>query len=190
MMKVPFTSEQFFGIFKQYNEAVFPMQILFYLLALIVLYLVMRNNTLTNKVISGILSFFWLWMGIVYHLLFFTAINKAAYLFAGLFIIQGVLFFVVGVLQNKLSFKWKADFYGITGSMLLIFALIVYPVIGYALGHVYPAAPGFGLPCPTAIFTFGVLLLCDKKCAIRNARLLFCLFLSFGLYLVLLLPFL
>ena len=26
------------------------------------------------------------------------------------------------------------------------------------LGHVYPQTPTFGLPCPTVIFTFGILL--------------------------------
>src|SRR5665647_2806931 len=30
------------------------------------------------------------------------------------------------------------------------------------LGHHYPAAPTFGLPCPTTIFTFGVLLMAAR----------------------------
>jgi hypothetical protein len=34
----------------------------------------------------------------------------------------------------------------------------VYPAISYALGHRYPAAPTFGLPCPTTIFTLGLLV--------------------------------
>jgi hypothetical protein len=165
-MKVPFTPEEFFGIFKQYNERIFPLQALFYLLALVILFLVIRKHSLTNKVVSGILAYLWLWMGVVYHLLFFTAINRAAYVFGGIFIVQGVLFFVLGVLQDKLSLNWKPDLHGITGGILIGFALFVYPAIGYALGHVYPAAPGFGLPCPTTIFTFGVLLLCDKKCLV------------------------
>ena len=33
-----------------------------------------------------------------------------------------------------------------------------YPALGDALGHRYPAAPTFGLPCPTTIFTIGLLL--------------------------------
>ena len=31
-------------------------------------------------------------------------------------------------------------------------------MLGYFLGHRYPAAPSFGLPCPTTIFTLGLLL--------------------------------
>jgi hypothetical protein len=37
---------------------------------------------------------------------------------------------------------------------------VLYPLLGIASGHAYPRAPTFGVtPCPTAIFTFGVLLL-------------------------------
>ena len=36
---------------------------------------------------------------------------------------------------------------------------MIYPLIGQYSGHAYPYAPTFGLPCPTTIFTLGVLLL-------------------------------
>ena len=110
-----------------------------------------------------VLSFLWLWMGIVYHLIYFAPINKAAYLFGGIFILQGLLFFYYGVLNNKLSFKFRFDIPGWVGALLITFALIIYPVLGYAFGHFYPASPTFGLPCPTTIFTFGILLWFDKK---------------------------
>jgi hypothetical protein len=45
------------------------------------------------------------------------------------------------------------------GWALIAYALIAYPLLGHAFGHRYPALPTFGLPCPTTIFTFGVLLL-------------------------------
>jgi len=35
-----------------------------------------------------------------------------------------------------------------------------YPVASHLLGHRYPEMPTFGLPCPTTIFTLGMLLLC------------------------------
>jgi hypothetical protein len=76
-----------------------------------------------------------------------------------MFILQAVLLLITGVFQNKLSFKFHAGMYGITGMSFILFALIIYPVAGYFLGHVYPASPSFGLPCPTTIFTFGLLLL-------------------------------
>jgi hypothetical protein len=39
------------------------------------------------------------------------------------------------------------------------YALVVYPLLGIALGHPHPEAPLFGAaPCPTTIVTFGLLL--------------------------------
>jgi len=117
----------------------------------------------SDKIVALILSLFWLWMGIVYHLIFFTTINKAAYIFGAIFIIQGILFLFAGIFKNEFSFEFHPDKYGISGILLIVYALIIYPVLGYFLGHIYPSSPTFGLPCPTTIFTFGVLLLSDKK---------------------------
>ncbi len=165
-MKTPFTLDQFFDVFRDYNETVFPMQVIFYLIGIAAIYLTIKTTARSDKIISGILAFLWLWMGIVYHLVFFKVINKAAYLFGALFILQGILFLTLGIFKPKLSFKLRFDTYGITASALILFALIFYPVLGYFLGHVYPASPTFGLPCPTTIFTFGLLLLTDKKCPV------------------------
>ncbi len=165
-MKTPFTLDQFLDIFRQYNETVFPAQILIALLALSIIYLLIKPTKYTDKGISGIFAFFWLWMGIVYHLVFFTTINKAAFLFGAVFIIQGILFFLLGVYKNKLAFKFQHDIYGWTGMILIFFALLIYPLLGYAFGHIYPSSPTFGLPCPTTIFTFGILLMTTKKCPV------------------------
>jgi Family of unknown function (DUF6064) len=163
-MKTPFTLEQFLEVFKDYNQAVFPMPIVLYLISGVAVYLALKPNPKSDKIISIILAFFWLWMGIVYHFIFFTAINQAAYIFGAFFIIQGILFLVFGVFQNRLSFHFRSDKYGITGMSLILFALIIYPLLGYFFGHIYPSTPTFGLPCPTTIFTFGFLLLNVKKC--------------------------
>lgn len=162
-MKPPFTIEQFLEVFKNYNQAVFPMQIAFYLIGVVAIYHALKPNPKSDKVISTILSFLWLWMGIVYHIIFFTVINKAAYLFGVAFILQGILLLVLGVLKNKLSFKFQFNTFGIIGLILVLFSMIVYPILGYTLGHIYPASPTFGLPCPTTIFTFGFILMNTKK---------------------------
>ncbi len=161
-MNTPFTLDQFFEIFKSYNEAIFPAQIFLYLTSLIVIFLIIKPSSISNKIISGFLAFLWLWMGIVYHLIFFTKINSAAYVFGPAFILQSVLFIAYGVFKTKLSFSFHSGIYGVTGFLLIFFALIIYPILGLFLGHVYPSSPTFGLPCPTTIFTFGVLLLSNK----------------------------
>jgi len=155
---LPFTIEQFLGIFEKYNLAVWPMQIVLILIAVLTLILSLKKISYSDKTIILILSFFWLWIGIVYHLAYFTAINKAAYLFGVLFIIQGLIFLFAGGIKSKLSFKFQSSSYGVIGSLFILYALIIYPILGYFFGHVYPKNPTFGLPCPTTIFTFGLLL--------------------------------
>jgi len=160
---MPFTKEQFFNVFAQYNSTVWPAQIVFYLLALVALVLAVKKMKHADGIISAILAFFWVWMGAVYHLTFFTAINKPAYVFGSVFILQGLLFFASGTLRQKLSFRPQLDLYGISGGVFLLYGLVIYPVLGYFLGHVYPQAPTFGVPCPTTIFTFGLLLWTGQK---------------------------
>ena len=160
---LPFTVEQFFAVFKLYNQTVYPIQILFYLLAATVIFLSIRKSPNANRIINAILSFFWLWMGIVYHLIYFTSINSAAYLFGGMFIVQGLLFLYHGVLKDNLPYCFRTDKRGWIGAVLVVFALIIYPILNYLFGHQYPASPTFGLPCPTTIFTIGILMWSEKR---------------------------
>ena len=157
-MKLPFTLEEFLQVFATYNQTVWPMQIVFNLLALFAIVSVIKTYRRADAVISGILAFFWLWIGIVYHFWHFTTINKAAYLFGMLCVIQGMIFFIAGVIKSKLSFIYQTSLSGIVGSLFLLYSLLIYPLLGYLLGHRYPQLPTFGLPCPTTIFTFGLLL--------------------------------
>lgn len=161
-MKVPFSAEQFFEVFKAYNTSVFPMQIVLLVLSLFSIYLLIYPTNRTSKIINAILSFYWLWMGIVYHLIYFSQINPAAYLFGGVFILQGLLFLYLGVFKNTLTYKYQSNWYGIAALALFVYALLIYPLLGYYFGHAYPSSPTFGLPCPTTIFTFGILLFTNR----------------------------
>jgi hypothetical protein len=162
-MRIPFTTESFFELFGEYNQGVFPVQIIFYLLSFFIIYLLIRKKDDPSKVISLILGFFWLWMGFVYHILFFSKINPAAYLFGALFILQGSAFLYAGVFRDNLEFRYSNNVYSITAWVLIIYALFIYPVIGHFSGHFYPYAPEMSAPCPTTIFTFAILLFTSKR---------------------------
>ena len=56
--------------------------------------------------------------------------------------------------------------FGIVGLIFISYALVIYPVLNFVLCHPYPNSPTFGLPCPTTIFTFGMLLFANKKISI------------------------
>lgn len=162
-MKLPFTIEEFLNVFENYNLSVYPLQIVFYLIGLSCIFLLFRPNKNSSKIIIASLSFFWLWIGIVYHIIFFSTINKAAYIFGTLFILQGMLFVFYGVAKGNITLAYRKNIFNYIGIIFILYALIFYPFLGYFLGHHYPKAPTFGLPCPTTIFTFGILLFTDKK---------------------------
>ncbi|MCQ6961682.1 DUF6064 family protein [Methanolobus chelungpuianus] len=157
-MGLPFTEDQFLNNFADYNSDIFPAQVFLYLLAGLSIYLVFNKKAYSDRLISCILFFLWSWMGIVYYILFFSSINKPAYIFGFLFIVQAALFLKYGVLDRKLSFSFSKNIYGLAGLAMILYGLIIYPIFGYFIGHVYPYQPTFGAPCPTTIFTFGLLL--------------------------------
>ena len=158
-MKIPFTVEQFFDIFGSYNNAIWPFQIVAYILGIFILALALRENELSSRIISGVLALFWIWMGIFYHIVQFSVINPAAWIFGIVYILQGLLFLLIGTIHGRLSFRFFLKPLPIIGGCFILYAMMVYPLLGMSFGHSYPRAPMFGVaPCPTTIFTFGILL--------------------------------
>jgi len=155
---MPFTTEQFLEIFESYNRAVYPIQWVLISLALGLVLLAVKPQPYSSSLIAAALAFFWAWTGIAYHLIFFTHINGAAYLFGLLCVAQVAIFLYSGLLRGELVFMPKMSWPGISGGLCIVFALLIYPALGFLLGHAYPRSPTFGAPCPTTIFTFGLLL--------------------------------
>jgi len=155
-VNIPFTLDEFLEVFRRYNEAVWPAQWILVALALVAAGLAVRGHAL-GRAPALILAFLWLWIGIVYHLVFFRPINPAAVVFAAIFVIQAA-FFAWLAFRPGTRFSIGRDMSGILGGLMIVFALVVYPSLGWMLGHRYPASPTFGLPCPTTLFTFGMLL--------------------------------
>lgn len=162
-MQPPFTTEQFLDVMARYNEAVWPMQVAFYVLAGLLVLWGVRSSRASDRWASGLLAFLWAWMGVVYHWVFFTSINPAAWLFGALFVAQAAVFLLAGALGARLSFRLETDAYGVTGAAFMAYALVLYPILGALAGHPYPHSPTFGLPCPTTIVTFGLLLWATRR---------------------------
>lgn len=81
-------------------------------------------------------------------------------MFCTLFVIQGAYLLYSGVYHDRLRFGVSSGTAAWVGVTLVIYAVILYPLIGMATGHSYPAIPMFGVtPCPVTIVTFGMLLL-------------------------------
>jgi Family of unknown function (DUF6064) len=158
-MKLPFTAEQFFGVFEAYNNAVWPAQLVLLALAALAVSFIALRRSWSGVAVSAILAVLWIWLGAAYHWAFFARVNPAAYGFGALSVVGGLLFAWHGAMRRRLTFSFDKSLRGAIGAGLLVFALLVYPIWGTLVGHGYPALPTFGLPCPTTIFTIGVLAL-------------------------------
>ncbi|MBI3156830.1 MAG: hypothetical protein HYZ20_15690 [Burkholderiales bacterium] len=157
---LPFTREQFLGVFAEYNIAVWPVQVVAYALGLAVVAALLRPSPIGHRFVAGALAAMWIWTGVAYHGLFFAPINPVALAFGALFVVQGILFFVAGAAGRRLVFGRSVGFATTLGWALVAYAAVLYPLLGQATGHAYPAQPMFGItPCPVTLFTFGVLLL-------------------------------
>jgi hypothetical protein len=156
-MELPFTAEQFFGVFRAYNTTLWPVQMFLLVLAGLAVVLVMWPRSWSGVGVSAILALLWGWMGLAYHLAFFTAISPPAYAFAAVFVAGALVFLWQGVVRRRLEFRWQAGVRGVTALLLVVYALVVYPAWSHFAGQPYLETPTFGLPCPTTIFTMGLL---------------------------------
>jgi hypothetical protein len=161
-MAIPFTVDQFYGVFRDYNNAVWPAQLVLLLLALAVVVLVLRPQPWSGVAVSAVLAFLWAWIAVAYHFTFFTRISPPAYAFAVVSLAGAAVFAWQGVIRRRLTFKWVPGWRCAAGAALIGFALLVYPIWSAVAGHRYPAVASFGLPCPTTIFTIGVLAFAQR----------------------------
>ncbi len=158
-MGLPFTVDEFFQLFEDYNLAIWPVPVVAYVFGVAAVLYAARGTQYSDSIVCTVLGLFWLWMGVVYHIGFFAAINKVAYAFGALYVIQGALFLVIGAFRGRLSFGFQPNAFCAAGALFILYAMVVYPLLNILLGHAYPRSPGFGVaPCPTTIFTFGLLL--------------------------------
>lgn len=157
-MPLPFTTEQFFNLFAAYNAAVWPALAALWLASIVVCALLLSARRTPDRAIGALLAAHWFWSGLVYHGVFFTRINPAAWVFAALFLLQAALFFRTGVMQQRLSFaRWRSA-WSLVAWLFVAYSL-VYPAIN-AVEHLSVwRIPTFGVPCPTTIFTAGLLML-------------------------------
>jgi hypothetical protein len=155
-MALPFAPEQFFGIFAEYNRALWPMALAWWLAAAGVLAVAWRSPADNSRRMTWFLAALWAWNAVAYHAWFFTRINPAAWLFAGLFGVQAVVL-ARAARRTRLQYFSSSGTLRFLGASLAVYAL-AYPLLTIGFGHHYPATPTFGVPCPTDILTIGVLL--------------------------------
>lgn len=155
-MQLPFTVDQFFDVFGDYNLTLWPVLAAFWVASVAAAVQLIGGRVMTTG-LAALAAIQWAWTAVIYHALYFTEINPAAWLFAGLFLVQAGAFFWFGVVRRRLTFKLTRDSQHTLAALFLIFALL-YPALAVIGAHQFPRAPLFGVPCPLTLFTAGLLL--------------------------------
>jgi len=160
---MPYSAEQFFAVFNQYNSDLKIYVAFFYLLAFLVLWGIFSRKKFALNLSLAMLACLWLWMGIVYQIFYFSKINPMAKVFGAFFILQGFIW------MYAMKARWfqftndKTSIQFFVSLFFIAYALLIYPILGMLMGHGFPSGPVFSLPCPSTIFTFGIVLLLTGK---------------------------
>ena len=152
----------------KYNREMWTLVYITYGMGLVSLFTIVFKPAAARWVVSVTLSALWLWSSIVFFVLKFSEVTPIFYAGSVLFFIQSVLFILAGSgkgLRHTLKFGRKpGGGSGALGIFAVMYALILYPLIGSISGYALTEGPWFGIaPCPLTIFTVGMLLLADGK---------------------------
>ena len=162
-MQTPFSADQFFAVFAAYNTVMWPVQVFLWALGISIVTVALRAPQY-SRLVMAVVAALWVWMAVAYQWGFFAKINPMAVAFGFLFMAEAAAIVWFGVKKRQLALADDAT----TGARflsgaLIAYALIGYPIVGLLAGQRYPEMPTFGLPCPTTIFTLGILLLCKPR---------------------------
>ena len=159
---LPFTHQQFIFVFSVYNGAIWPLQPIVHAAGVLMLALLLRPSRGSDSYSLVLLAAMWIWTGFVYQIGFFSRINPIALAFGAAFVLEGALL-LDAALRGRIAFGTSRGLRRSTGWALLIYSLLLYPLLGIALGADYFELPAFGLtPCPVTMTTVGVLLLASS----------------------------
>jgi hypothetical protein len=151
--------------FKEYYITIWPVLIVIHILAIITFKHLFKKTSNSDKVISAVLVFLWLWDGIVHQGILAAYPPQHFIPMVTLFVIQGLLMLYHGVIKSNLTFDYvKGSWKSRLGVFYMVYALIGYLIIGTLLGH--PFTKGgvfFANICAFDCFTCGLLMMSDKK---------------------------
>jgi hypothetical protein len=164
MNVLPFDRDALLSLLAHYNEAIWPWQVLWLALAFAALGLLhpATRGALKTRGVAAILAGLWAWMGVVFHFVFFSTIQPAAWLFGAVSLLQAAALVWYGVAHDGFAAaaplartRWRS----VAAWALIGYALLAYPLLGWEQGLRFPAVPTFSVPGPTTIYTVGLMLL-------------------------------
>lgn len=155
---IPYSTEVFVAVLAEYNEVIWPLQILAFLLGAFVLIAIWRPIRHGALIVNCTLSIVWAWTGAVYHLKHFVEIDFWAYVFGTALLAQAALLIWSGLVRRSLIVDGTAGANRPVGTAVVLLGLVLYPLLSLLLGREGFETGYFGTaPAPTVLFTLGVL---------------------------------
>jgi Family of unknown function (DUF6064) len=150
---------QFLAAFGRADTAAWPMQIVWYAVALAMVGLALwPARRWSSPLICALAAAYFAWIGIGYFAWLSPGIGLSGG-WAAVFMLQAVLLVVAGVVRRDLVIRPRWDLSSGLGGVFIAYALIGYPLVGVLGGHALRVVPLFGVsPCATVAFFFGLLL--------------------------------
>lgn len=155
-----FTSDTYYRLIELYNTAVWPIQILAILLAIALLYCVLKRPPNHGKLVTAILAISWLWVAWAFLWQRFAAIHWIASYYAITFVIQACLLLWYGFIKDRFALQAPTSLSQKLGLTVLLYAIIAHPFVMIFTGNSWKQAELFALaPDTTVMATIGLLLL-------------------------------
>ena len=177
-----FSARTYFRLLELYNRAVWPAHLAAAAAGIAIVVCALRGGARAGRIAALLLALCWLWVGWAFHAQRYATINSAAPYFAGGFAVQGLLLLWTGAVRRH-ELLGGASGRARLGGVLLLLAVLGYPLLAPATGRPWLQAELFGIaPDPTAAATLGFLLLSRRAgwpcwivpllwCAISGATL-------------------
>lgn len=151
--------EQFLVLFLSYQSDIGPMQILAYVFGFSVLLLGLGKFKWAEQIGSIILVAFWIWTAWMFWFPAGQKGFKICYVMMILFLIEGGLIFFP-VIRPEISPVVDSQNHKAIGIVLIVYAVIGYPLVSFLFDRTHPLVPLFGLTANTlVVFTLGLFLL-------------------------------
>jgi len=120
---------QFLAIFGRANASAWPMQIVWYLAAVVMVGLALWPARRSSQLICGLAGAYFAWIGIAYFAWLSPGMSLSG-VWATLFTLQAVLLVVAGIVRKDLVIRPRRDLASGLGAALIAYALVGYPLIG------------------------------------------------------------
>lgn len=157
---LPFSPQTYHRQFELLNAEWWPLPLLTLGLGVALPFLLQRGGARTRRPALLALAFCWLWVAWAFHWQRYAAINLAGGYFALAFAVEALLLLWPAMKHGSLQIDSVSTPRHYAGMGVLLYALLVYPLIGSLQGRNLAQAEVFGMaPDPTALATLGILLL-------------------------------